>query len=94
MNSSAEGTVKIDAGAVIATRANKSLLPSGILSVSGNFEIGAIVMLNDIAKAVVNFGSAELKTIAGKHSSQIREILGANRKDVVATPENIVFLDY
>ena len=94
LNSSAEGTIKLDAGAVTAIRENKSLLPSGIISVMGNFGAGSVVMLNDIAKAMVNFSSAELKTIAGEHSSQIREILGANRKDVVATPENIVFLDY
>lgn len=94
LNSSAKGTIKLDGGAVEAIGKNKSLLPSGIISVTGNFEIGSVVMLNDIAKAVVNFSSAELKTIAGKHSSQIGEILGNHRKDVVATPENIVFLDY
>ncbi len=94
LNSAAKGTVKLDDGAVEAIRRNKSLLPSGIISVTGDFEVNSVVMLNDIAKAVVNFSSAELKTIAGKHSSRIREILGAHRKDVVATPENIVLLDY
>ena len=94
LNSSAEGVIKLDAGAVEAIRRKKSLLPSGIVSVSGSFEVDSVVMLNDIAKAVVNFSSAELKTIAGKHSSEIRKILGTHRKDVVAIPENIVLLDY
>lgn len=94
LNSSAKGTIKLDAGAVIAIEKNKSLLPSGIVSVSGNFEVNSVVMLNNIAKAVVNFSSAELETIAGKHSSEIRKILGNHRKDVVATPENIVLVDY
>ena len=50
-------------------------------------------MLNDVAKAVTNFSSTELATLAGKHSSEIREILGSDRRDVVAIPEAIVFLD-
>ena len=62
--------------------------------VSGNFNSGDVVMLNAIAKAVTNFSSDELKAIAGRHSSEIKAVLGAGRKDVVATPENIVFLDY
>jgi glutamate 5-kinase len=51
-------------------------------------------MLNENAKAVTNFSSAELKTLIGKHSSEIRKLLGPARRDVVATPEDIVFLDY
>jgi glutamate 5-kinase len=43
---------------------------------------------------VINFSDEELKKIAGRHSSEIRNILGKDKKDVVATPENIVFLDY
>ena len=94
LNSTAAGSINIDDGAMRAVRDRKSLLPSGIISVKGTFEAGSVVMLNDGAKAVTNFSSAELKTIAGKHSSQIRQILGRYRKDVVTTPEDIVFLDY
>jgi len=39
-------------------------------------------------------GSGELQELAGKHSRRIRQVLGPDRKDVVATPEDIVFLDY
>jgi len=51
-------------------------------------------MLNDIAKAVTSLGSAELKKVLGKHSTEIRKTLGPKRKEEVATPENIAFLDY
>jgi glutamate 5-kinase len=51
-------------------------------------------MLNENARAVTNFSSAELKTLIGKHSSEIRKLLGPTRRDVVAIPEDIVFLDY
>ena len=94
LNSSAAGTIVIDEGAMRAVRARKSLLPSGIVSIKGTFESGAVVMLNDKAKAVTNFSSSELKALVGKHSSEIRKILGAGRRDVVAIPEDIVFVDY
>ncbi|MHC4061377.1 MAG: PUA domain-containing protein, partial [Planctomycetota bacterium] len=94
LNSAAAGTIRIDAGAMNAIRNRKSLLPSGIVSVEGTFEKGAVVMLNDDAKAVSSFSSAELKQLAGRHSSEIRKVLGPKHRDVVAIPEDIVFLDY
>ena len=94
LNSAAAGTITIDDGAVEAIKKKKSLLPKGIKSVSGSFDAGDVVMLNTFAKAVTNFSSDELKKIAGKHSSEIKNILGPDKKDVVATPENIVLIDY
>ena len=92
LNSTPAGTVTIDEGALNALGNRKSLLPSGITAVSGTFDAGSVVMLNDAAKAVCSFSSEELTSLIGKHSSEIREILGKHRKDVVATPEDIVFL--
>ena len=60
----------------------------------GNFDEGSVVMINSIAKAVTNFGSNQLRVLAGKHSTQIKDILGTGHKDVAANPENIVFVDY
>jgi len=94
LNSRAVGVIRIDAGAVRAIRNKKSLLPSGIVGVDGRFEAGDVVMLNDAAKAVVSIESAQLKQLIGKHSSEIRKLLGPNCRDVVATPEDIVLVDY
>ncbi len=94
LNSTPTGTIEIDAGAMKAVRNRKSLLPSGVIAVKGNFEAGAVVMLNGNAKAVSNLSSAELKQLVGKHSSEIRKALGPGRRDVVAIPEDIVFLDF
>jgi glutamate 5-kinase len=94
LNSAAAGTIFIDDGAMRAVRNRKSLLPSGITSVKGTFEGGAVVLLNDNAKAVTNLSSSQLRALAGKHSSEIRKILGPKHRDVVAIPEDIVFLDY
>ena len=94
LNSSPAGTIFIDEGAMQAIRGRKSLLPSGVISVQGAFEAGAVVMLNDNAKAVTNLSSSQLKALAGKHSSEIRKILGPKHRDVVAIPEDIVIVDY
>jgi len=94
LNSAPAGVIHIDDGAMQAIRNHKSLLPSGITSVEGVFEAGCVVMLNDKAKAVTNFSSTELETLAGRHSTEIKKLLGPGHRDVVAIPEDIVFIDY
>jgi glutamate 5-kinase len=94
LNSSAAGVINIDEGAMKAVKNRKSLLPSGIISIEGTFEAGDVIMLNDKAKAVTNLSSNQLKSLAGKHSSEIRKILGPKHRDVVAIPEDIVMIDY
>lgn len=93
LNSSPAGTINIDEGAMRAVKNRKSLLPSGVVSVKGTFEAGAVVMLNDKAMAVTNLSSTQLKPLAGKHSSEIRKILGPGHRDVIAIPEDIVIID-
>ena len=94
LNSSPAGTIFIDAGAMRAVNNRKSLLPSGVTSVEGTFEAGAVVMLNDNARAVTSIGSTQLKALAGKHSTEIKKLLGPEHRDVVAIPEDIVMIDY
>jgi glutamate 5-kinase len=107
LNSHPAGTIQIDDGALKALRNHKSLLPSGVTTVEGDFEAGAVVLLNRVpepdesgsgsraaAKAVTSLGSAQLRTLAGKHSTEIKKLLGPRHRDVVAIPEDIVFLDY
>jgi glutamate 5-kinase len=94
LNSASAGVIHIDEGALQAVKGRKSLLPSGVTSIEGSFEAGDVVMLNDKAKSVTSLGSAQLKLLAGKHSSEIRKILGPKHRDVVAIPEDIVFVDY
>ena len=67
--------INIDDGAIRAVKNKKSLLPSGIKSIEGTFEAGEVIWLNDKAKAVTNFSSAEFETLAGKHSTEIRKLL-------------------
>jgi glutamate 5-kinase len=94
LNSQPAGTIYIDEGALKALRNHKSLLPSGITGVEGSFDAGEVVLLNAIAKAVASLSSAQLRTVAGKHSTEIKKLLGPKHRDVVAIPEDIIFLDY
>ncbi len=94
LNSTTSGIIEIDDGAMQAIRNRKSLLPKGIVSVKGNFDKGDVVMLNDQAKAVTSLSSSQLKAIQGKHSTEIRKQFGSKQRDVVAIPEDIVFIDY
>jgi glutamate 5-kinase len=93
LNSAAAGTILIDDGAMKAIINNKSLLPSGVTSVKGTFNAGDVVMINNNAKAVTSLTSIQLKELAGKHSSQIKKLLGPEHRDVIAIPEDIVFID-
>ncbi len=93
LNSRAAGTVRIDDGAMRALRNHKSLLPSGVVAVDGDFQAGDVVLLNGAAKAVTSLSAAQLKTLAGKHSTEIKTLLGPGHRDVVAIPEDIVFID-
>ncbi|MEJ2705504.1 MAG: hypothetical protein P8Z79_23940 [Sedimentisphaerales bacterium] len=51
------------------------------------------MMLNDSAKAVASIGSVQLRALAGKHSTEIKKLLGPKHRDVVAIPEDIVIID-
>ena len=98
MDASINGTIVVDDGAKRALFENKSLLPSGIVSVKGNFNEKEVVLVTDrdgngLLKAVTNFNSSDLRALAGHKSSEIGDILGKGRKDVIFRPEDLVFTD-
>jgi glutamate 5-kinase len=92
LNSQTAGTICIDEGAEKALQKRKSLLPSGIIRIKGSFESGAVVLINDMAKAVTSLSSTQLATLVGKHSTEIKTLYGTQHRDVVATPEDIVLI--
>jgi glutamate 5-kinase len=93
LNSTPQGKITVDEGALCAMRQRKSLLPSGIHGVSGVFAAGDVIAVNGEAKIVTGLTSTEIKTLMGRHSSEIRKTLGGEKRDVVARPEDIVFLE-
>ena len=93
-----KGVVVIDAGAQMAiSRHGKSLLPSGILEVRGEFGVGeSIQCLNEnnecIAVGLTNYCSDHIKKIKRLHSADIFEVLGFKDSDEVIHRDNLVLM--
>ena len=90
------GELRLDAGAVAALRAGKSLLPAGVVAVSGNFGRGDPVAIlspegDVLGKGLVRYTGAEAVLIAGHRSGQIEAILGyAGRAALIHRDDMVV----
>ncbi|WP_320130579.1 glutamate 5-kinase [uncultured Sphaerochaeta sp.] len=98
LNNSHLGSILVDDGAKKALYAHKSLLPKGIVKVSGVFGEGDVVQVctqdgAPFAKAVPYYNSTDIALLAGHNSTDIEAILGSGHKDVIFRPEDLVFLD-
>lgn len=75
------GTITIDDGAVRALMQGKSLLPAGVVSVSGQFQRGDMVTIvdmsgRDVGQGLTAYAVQEATALIGCNSSQIEKILG------------------
>lgn len=90
------GRLIIDDGAKKALLdKGKSLLPSGVIDVEGDFDLGDPVSCVDregtsLAKGLVNFSSAEIRKIMGLKTSQICQVLGHKDYDEIIHRDNLV----
>ena len=90
------GELVIDRGAERAkTTDGKSLLPSGIIRISGNFEEGDLVRIlsidgTEIGRGFTNYNREQLSQIIGKKTSEIEKILGFKNADEVVHRDNFV----
>lgn len=76
-----QGWVTIDAGAVKALEAGKSLLSAGVRAIEGPFDKGDAVRVRDetgreVARGIVRYDSADAQRIAGLRSDAIEAELG------------------
>ncbi len=91
-----KGILRIDDGAAEAVLKNgKSLLPSGITDVEGEFGVGASVCFatkeeEPFGCGLVNYSSLEIRKIRGLKSNRIKEILGNKPYDEVIHRDNLV----
>jgi glutamate 5-kinase len=94
----AKGELVVDEGARRAlTTRGKSLLPSGIVTIAGNFHFGDAVYCVDtaaqrFAQGLVNYSMTDLQAIIGQHTSRIENILGSKEYDEVIHRDNLVLL--
>jgi glutamate 5-kinase len=94
-----QGRLTVDAGAYQAlTRQGRSLLPSGLVAVEGDFAAGDIVAVltehdgREFARGLVNFDAAECRKIRGAKTREIEERLGYRSFDEVIHRDNLVIL--
>ena len=93
-----QGRLTVDAGAKKAlTERGKSLLPSGLVEISGEFQAGEVVALadaegGDFARGLVNYDAAELRKIRGAKTADIERALGYKGVGEVIHRDNLVVL--
>ena len=94
----ARGAISLDQGAVDAlTQRGKSLLASGIVTVTGSFEAGDAISCLDpdgkeFAKGLVNCSSDTLMKIKGLKTAEIQQRLGPQEYEEVIHRDNLVIL--
>jgi len=90
-----KGAIHIDQGAASAIMENgKSLLPSGIVTVEGDFLKGAPVTLKtpacvDIGTGLVNYCAADILKIKGLQTDEVEQCLGEKPYDEVIHRDNL-----
>lgn len=97
-SSKPEGSIVINDGTAAAIlKRGKSLLPGGIISVEGNFSVGAPVKFKKhddkiLGTGLVNYSSADICKIMGLKSNQIKNCLGQKPYDEVIHRDNLVVI--
>jgi glutamate 5-kinase len=89
------GELRLDAGAVTALMAGKSLLPAGVTAVTGSFGRGDPVAIlspagDTLGKGLVRYTAAEAKAIAGHRSGEIEAILGYTGRAALVHRDDMV----
>lgn len=94
------GEIRVDEGAQKAIiERDKSLLPGGIVSISGDWSAGEVVKLvgplnQEIARGIVNYSSMDLELIKGLKTSDIEQKLGYKSSDEVIHRDNMVTVSF
>jgi glutamate 5-kinase len=92
-----QGRLTIDAGAVRALRAGRSLLPAGVRGVDGAFARGDAVEIVGqdgaaLARGLCAYASEDAARIAGHRSAEIEAILGWRGRDEIIHRDDLVLL--
>jgi len=90
------GSLILDPGAVQALAGGKSLLPAGIIGVTGDFERGDTVKIctengDIIGQGLVAYDAKSSKKLMGRKSHEIEEILGFSGRDEMIHRNDLVY---
>jgi len=89
------GTLTIDAGAVNALRAGKSLLPAGVIRIEGQFARGDAVVVrgpdtHEIGRGLVAYDYEDAEKIKGRSSPDVMAILGISGRAEMIHRDDLV----
>lgn len=89
------GRLAVDAGAISALLAGKSLLPAGVKHVSGNFSRGDTVAIigpegREVARGLVAYDSGDAVRIAGLKTAEIESVLGYEARSAMVHRDDLV----
>lgn len=92
------GELAVDKGAAEALRNGKSLLPVGVIGVSGNFRRGDVVNIvgpdgNELGKGLAEYSDEEANRLAGCRSEQIEETIGYRGRAVMVHRDELVIFE-
>jgi glutamate 5-kinase len=90
-----KGTLTIDAGAVQALRAGRSLLPAGVIRVDGQFARGDAVVVrgpdsDEIGRGLVAYDAEDADRIKGRSSPDVMMILGVSGRSEMIHRDDLV----
>ncbi|MHB1058325.1 MAG: glutamate 5-kinase [Rhodanobacter sp.] len=95
----AAGHIRVDGGAAKALGGGRvSLLPGGVLGADGEFHRGDLVEIVGAAGAIVargisQYGAAEVRRLAGRHSREIGDVLGYSYGDEMVHRDDLITMD-
>src|SRR5262245_37304671 len=92
-----KGALRLDAGAERALLGGRSLLPAGVTGVDGQFERGDAVSVlaadsRELARGLVAYSGEESRSIAGRKSADIAQVLGYSGRDEIIHRDDLVLL--
>jgi glutamate 5-kinase len=93
------GEICVDEGAAAALRNGKSLLPVGVVSVSGSFRRGDVVSISgpdgmELGRGLAEYANDEVGRISGKQSEEIEEKLGYRGRSVIVHRDELVLFNH
>jgi glutamate 5-kinase len=91
----ATGTITVDAGALVALAAGKSLLPAGVVAVEGDFQRGDAVNVNGpdgrtIGRGLAAYSASDARRILGHKTAEIEALLGYRGRDEMIHRDDLV----
>jgi glutamate 5-kinase len=91
------GHLQIDDGAEAALKSGKSLLPIGVMAVTGDFQRGDVVSVvtshqQELARGLVNYSAQEAVRILRKSTREMEAALGYVAEAEIIHRDNMVFI--